>query len=142
MKDYSMCRQPVEAEQRWASEKGFSLIECMIAMAIFSIGVLAVIGLQLSSVSGNSGSRKISDALVMAEDQLENFMSLPYNSADLDPALNPHQIDAGGYSMVWTVAMADLDGNGTDDAKRIQLTASHQADANRSTAVQYLIPEP
>lgn len=132
----------VQIRHRLASEKGFSLIECMVAMAVFSIGILAVMGLQFSAISANGGARKISDVLVMAEDQLENFMSLPYNSTELDPALNPHRVDAGGYSMVWTVAMEDLDGNGTDDAKHIQLTASHQTDATRSTTVQYIIPQP
>jgi hypothetical protein len=103
--------------------------------------VLTVIGMQVSVISGNSGARKISDVLVMAEDQIENFMSMPYDDADLDPASNPHRVDAGGYSMVWNVAMSDMDGDGTDDSKRVQLTAAHLGDAARSTTVQCLIPE-
>ena len=125
-----------------ASQKGFSLIELMIAIAIFSIGILAVLAMQVSAISTNGGSRKISEALVMAEDQLENFMTLPYASAELDPALNPHQIDAGGYSMVWNVAMADLNGDGTDDAKRVMLLVNHQGDVTKSATIEYLIPEP
>ena len=123
------------------SEKGFSLIEVMMAMAIFSIGILAVIGLQLTAIAGNSGSRKISDVLIMAEDQIESLIVLPYDDAQLDPNTNPHRVDAGGYSMIWNVVMADLDGDGTDDAKQIQLTAAHLSDADRTTTVQYLIPE-
>lgn len=125
-----------------SSQKGFSLIELMIAIAIFSIGILAVLTMQVSAISSNGGSRKISDALVMAEDQLENFMTLPYASAELDPALNPHQIDAGGYSMVWNVAMADLNGDGADDAKRVLLSVNHQGDVTKSATVEYLISEP
>jgi len=123
------------------SEMGFSLIELMMAMAIFSIGILAVIGLQMTAIAGNSGSRKISDALIMAEDQIESLMVLPYDDAALDPDTNPHGVDTGGYSMIWNVVMADLDGDGADDAKQIQLTAAHLGDADRTTTVQYLIPE-
>ena len=137
-----MCSNCFANKQRLASDKGFSLIECMIAMAIFSIGILAVISLQVNVISGNSGARKIGDALVLAEDQIENFMALPYTSAELDPNANPHRIDNGGYSMVWNVAMEDLDGDGNNDSKRVQLTASHLGDADRTATVQYLIPEP
>lgn len=123
------------------SEKGFSLIELMIAMAIFSIGILAVMTMQISTINSNSGARKISDALVMANDQLENFMASPYTSAELDPAANPHQIDAGGYSMEWNVFTEDLNGDGTNDAKRIQLTVFHQMNTDKGVTIQHLIPE-
>lgn len=126
----------------WESQKGFSMIELLVAIAIFSIGVLAVATLQVSAISGNGGSRKISDALVMAEDQLENLMAIPYGSAELDPGLNPHQVDAGGYSMVWNVTMADMNGDGTNDTKRIQMTVFHQANVDKGATIQHLIPEP
>lgn len=137
-----MSRQRVNMSATIASQEGFSIIEAMIAIAIFSIGVLAVMAMQVSTISGNGGARKISDSLVMAEDQLENIMALPYDDAQLDPGLNPHQIDAGGYSMVWTVAMADLNGDGTNDAKRILLSVNHQGDATKGATIQHLIPEP
>lgn len=121
------------------SEKGFSLIELMIAMAIFSIGILAVMTMQISTINSNSGARKISDALVMANDQLENFMAIPYTSAELDPGKKTQQID--GYSMEWDVFMEDLNGDGTNDAKRIQLTVFHQMNTDKGVTIQHLIPE-
>jgi len=137
-----MCNPRVAIKTSLECEKGFSLIELMIAIGIFSIGISAIVTMQVSAISGNSGARKIADVLVLAEDQLENLMALPYNSAELDPALNPQQIDTGGYSTVWNVIMADLNGDGTDDAKRVQLTVTHQGDRNRTATVLYLIPEP
>ena len=137
-----MHSQNVALKETLKCQQGFSLIELMVAIAIFSIGVLAVATMQVSAISGNGGARKISDALVMAEDQLENLMALPYVSAELDPGLNPHRIDAGGYSMVWNVAMADLNGDGADDAKRISLSVNHLGDATKGATVIYLIPEP
>lgn len=124
------------------AEKGFTLVELLVAIGIFSIGILAVATLQASTISGNNGARKLADVLVMAEDQVENFMVMPYNDAQLDPAANPHRVDAGGYSMVWNVAMADLNGNGVDDAKSISMTVSHLGDRKRSFTMQYIKPEP
>jgi prepilin-type N-terminal cleavage/methylation domain-containing protein len=141
-KEYFMRSQHAIINNTLESQKGFSLIELMIAIAIFSIGLLAVATMQVSAISGNAGARQITDALIMAEDQLENLMALPYASAELDPALNPHQIDAGGYSMVWNVAMADLNGDGTNDAKQIQVTVSHQLNVDKGATIQHLIPEP
>ena len=123
------------------AEKGFSIIECMIAIAIFSIGFLAVTSMQVSAINSNSGARKMSDALVIANDQLENFMAMPYASADLDPAGNPHQIDADGYSMVWNVLMTDLNGDGTNDSKSVQLNVFHQMNTDKGVTIQHLIPE-
>jgi hypothetical protein len=101
--------------------------------------------MQVSAISGNSGARKISDALVMAEDQLENLMALPYDHADLDTgsSSNPHQIDAGGYTMIWNVISWDLNQYDTiaDDAKQIELTATHQGDRSRTATIRYIIPE-
>jgi prepilin-type N-terminal cleavage/methylation domain-containing protein len=137
-----MCRQCEVYLKGPKAENGFTLVELLIAIGIFSIGILAVATLQVNTISGNNGARKIADVLVMAEDQVENFMTMPYNDAQLDPAANPQRVDTGGYSMVWNVAMADLNGNGTDDAKSISMTVSHLGDRKRSFTMQYIKPEP
>ena len=40
--------------QRDANEKGFSLIEVLIAMAIFAVGFLALASMQVSATNGNT----------------------------------------------------------------------------------------
>ncbi len=64
-------------------EAGFTLIEVMIAVAILSIGVLSIGGMQISAMKGNATGRTITEAAVGAADQLETFMSLPWDHADL-----------------------------------------------------------
>ena len=67
-----------------SNEKGFTLMEVLIAVAIFSIGILGVAALQSGSIRGNTSARGVTDIAVIATDRLEMLRSLPYN----DPALS------------------------------------------------------
>jgi prepilin-type N-terminal cleavage/methylation domain-containing protein len=51
------CRQAAETVREEKSHHGFTLIEVLIAMAIFSIGILAVGAMQVSSTNSNAGAR-------------------------------------------------------------------------------------
>ena len=43
-------------EKKQMENKGFTLIEVLITLAIFSIGILAVAAMQMSSTKGNASS--------------------------------------------------------------------------------------
>ena len=51
------CRQGAETVREEKGHHGFTLIEVLIAMAIFSIGILAVGAMQISSTNSNAGAR-------------------------------------------------------------------------------------
>jgi prepilin-type N-terminal cleavage/methylation domain-containing protein len=130
------------------SDAGFSLVELLIAIAIFSIGIMGVVTLQVSAIAGNSGARKIADELVVAEALLEDLTARgqeDYTDADLDPAGNPHAAPLWvppAYAAAWSVFMVDLNGDGVDDGKRIQLTVSHDGGGNRTATLHHVIPDP
>ena len=93
-----------KTERSEKSEQGFTLIEVLIAMAIFAIGILAVATMQISFVQGNASSRRYTEASILAGDRAEQLMALDYDDPDIDPAGNPHQVDGGNnYTVVWTV---------------------------------------
>lgn len=66
------------------TNQGFTLIEVMMAMVVFSVGILAILGMQISAIKGNDDASEISQALAVAQGQLDSLMTLPYNATDLD----------------------------------------------------------
>jgi prepilin-type N-terminal cleavage/methylation domain-containing protein len=80
---------------------GYTLIEVLIAIAIFSIGIMGVGNMQLRSTGGNTNARIGTEASVWAMDRVETLMLLPYTHADLN--LGAHQVIQGLYTVNWTV---------------------------------------
>jgi len=80
---------------------GYTLIEVLIAVAIFSIGILGVGTMQLRSTGGNTNARIGTEASVWAQDRVETLMLLPYTHADL--STGAPQVIEGVYTVDWTV---------------------------------------
>ena len=121
--------------------KGFTLIEVLIVIAIFSIGLLAVAAMQMTSTKGNASARRITEATALAENQIENLMQLPYDHADLNPANNTHGGPQGPYTVNWDADEVDLDADGTNDSKTIDVTVSWSYGGERNVSIQYIRPE-
>jgi len=99
-------------------DDGFTLIEVLIAMAIFSIGIMVVVSLQTDAVMKTVSARNTTEALELASAQVEFLHGLPLYDPDLDldgngveepfdmpPELNAgfHEAAVGRYTMRWTV---------------------------------------
>lgn len=112
------------------NNSGFSLIEVMIAMTIFAFGLLAVVSMQVTALRGNSGSRDMTEATILAQEIAEEFYILDYAHTDLTVGNHGPVVD-GNYSYNWFIAEdgTDEDGNGTLDRNRkktITLTVQYQ----------------
>ena len=64
-------------------KKGFSLIEVLIGIIFLAIGLLAVAGMQATSVRGNFFSNNLMLASYAAQDRLEFLKSVSLTSAQL-----------------------------------------------------------
>ena len=64
-------------------EKGFTLIELMIAMIVLGIGILALIEMQVAAMSGNSSANQMTIATTLAQDQIERLKGLSFFDAAL-----------------------------------------------------------
>lgn len=106
------------------NDKGFTLIEMLIAISIFAIGFLAVASLQISAGKNNRTASETTAAVNIASDRMEQLMGVSFDNALVDPAANPHLDNQGKYNIQWVVTDTDLNVDGEDDAKIVNLTVS------------------
>ena len=116
------------------ADQGFTLVEVLIAMAIFAIGILGVASMQITSINGNASSRMHTEATTLAVERLERLIALPYDHADLDELNNPHQVIEGGYTIVWNVS-DDIPINAT---KTINITVTGANRNARRIAINFI----
>ncbi|MHC4677043.1 MAG: type IV pilus modification PilV family protein [Planctomycetota bacterium] len=98
------------------NERGFSLLEVVVALGIFSIGILAIAGLQITATSGNATARFGTEAATLAQDVVERLLSIDYvrDSVPLRSEFNSaangtraYQDPSGRYTIDWTVSGPD-----------------------------------
>ena len=63
---------------------GFTLIEVMIAITILAIGILGVAIMQISAVRGNALANGTTEAVTIAQDRMERFITAAFDDPDLD----------------------------------------------------------
>lgn len=90
---------------RSTATTGFTLLEVMIAMAIFSIGILAIIGVQYLVVRGNASGNAVTEQLMLARWFMEETKNTIDNelpdlqSATLAGVTSDGQIGGGPYTV-------------------------------------------
>jgi len=98
------------------NDRGFSLLEVVIALGIFSIGILAIAGLQITATSGNAKARYRTEAATLAQDVVERLLAIDYvrDSVPLRTEFNTtgngaraYTDPSGRYNIDWTVSGAD-----------------------------------
>jgi len=115
------------------SKEGQSLVEIMVALLLFGIGLtLAMRTLPESSTATNRG-RNITKATALAQAKAEDLMSLMYSSADLDPgthtdADNPIE---GAYARSWEIT----DDSPVSGMKKVVVTVTFPTASPDSSAV-------
>ena len=119
--------------------RGFTFVEVLIVLAIFSIGVLAVALMQVTSINTNASARMAGEATALAANQV--LMALPYDDGYLNPADNPHGFNQDGYSVSWNVTESDVDGDGSNDSKTIIVTVNCANPNAKGVSIQYIKPE-
>jgi type IV pilus assembly protein PilV len=83
----------MKPERSFSTVEGFTLIEIMIAVAIISIGLLALGGLQVSLIRGNALSQRMTAAVSVAEQAVEQIKKTPYANIQSE---SPTQVTASG----------------------------------------------
>ena len=124
-----MLRKHAIQTKKAGNHDGFTIIEVVIAMAIFAIGILAVASLQVSTIKGNSSARKMTDAVTLAENRLETMLNMPY------AGIADGQATEGAYTISWSVAENVV----ADNTKFLTVAVTHPI-SNENILMQLVIP--
>jgi len=80
------------------NESGFTLIEVLIAITIFSVGLLALAKLQMSASLGNMQAARVTSATMAAASRMESLLSLDYSNIPVSGNLTE-----AGYQITYSV---------------------------------------
>ena len=83
---------------KYFGKEGFSLVEVLIGLIILAIGILAIAGMQITSLMGTSFSNNLTQASVLAQDRLEFFKGLPLDDVRLNTGNYPDPPNIGIFT--------------------------------------------
>jgi prepilin-type N-terminal cleavage/methylation domain-containing protein len=122
-----------------SKEAGFTLLELIVAIAILTIGLLAVGSMQISGIGGNRSAYLTTEAVTLAQDRLERLIFVPF--ADPLLALGPHSdpwATPAGYAVTYDVANV---GAGVANAKVVTVTVRQtEKGVTRTTRLRNVRP--
>ncbi len=125
---------------RGSMDRGFTILEVLIAVAMLSVGILAVSSLMGTSIKSSSYSQALTQANNYAQERLETLMSVTYNNLQMSDLATtrtdlrrsctqtdatasrpvytctpsePKTIGNRNYTWAYQVVYIDLDGDGT-----------------------------
>jgi type IV pilus assembly protein PilV len=99
-------RKMIKHNRLLADSRGFSLLEVLLGITVFMVGMLGVTALNISSLKSNTFSGNLSEATIIAASKLEELMI-----RDFDDAAFLSDLDDDGNG----VTNQDADDDGMDD---------------------------
>lgn len=115
------------------SNKGVGLVEIIIAMLIFAVGITAALRTLPESNRATSRSRNLTVATNLAQQKVEELMGIPFSNADLDAGdhTDPDNPIETIYSRVWNVTVdAPL-----ADMKQVIVTVTYESGDSEDNSV-------
>ncbi len=121
-----------QSSARSKNEKGFTLIEVMVAMGIFAVGILAVASMQITAFQGNRSARLRTEAVTRAAEYMENLVTQGYDTISGGSATE------GEIDILWTVA----DDTPVSDTRTVTVTATwNDRGGSRNADFSYIIAD-
>ena len=116
------------AAGRFKPEKGYTLIEVMMAISLFAVGMLAVASMQASGIKVNSIANHITTRATWAQDRIETLMALPYSDTLLAVAGNPHEVitneDYTNYTKTYKISWVVTNNSPVNNVKLITVAVT------------------
>ncbi|MEJ5358786.1 MAG: prepilin-type N-terminal cleavage/methylation domain-containing protein [Desulfobacterales bacterium] len=90
---------------------GFTLLEVMVALAVFSVGLLAIFSMHVSAMRTNNVARGVTENITAAAAKAEQLMALAYDDPQLAAGWHEPEQEEDGIDN-------DLDGSIDEDGER------------------------
>ena len=125
-----------------ANDRGFALIEVMIAMMVVAVAMLALSNLNVNTWGSIGLAKSHTEASVLASQNLESLFSEKYASdqaAGMSPAVTvgDHLFTDGDYQVLYSIRDSDT----LPDTKSVQMNVSfRQGGSVKNTRFNYLLP--
>jgi len=115
------------------SNHGFTLVEMMVALVLFGVGMMALAQSLPRGLSVRDQARRMTVASSMAQEGVERLRNLPFNHADLADGIHadPDNPVEGAYSRRWAIQVDTP----VTDMKRVTMTVTFLTDSADSQAV-------
>lgn len=112
------------------TDKGFSLIEVLVAIVILSIGLLGMAALTAGIIKGNKLSNEMTTATTLAQDKMEDIRRLGYSgTAASDTTVTENYGSITGYAAYKRITLTDVGNPGTN-MKTITVTVFWDSDGH------------
>ena len=86
---------------------GFTLIELVVALLVFAVGIVGILRMHQASVQANSYNMQLTEAVAIAQNQLETLHGLAFTSTSMTVGVHGTNIIPSPrnvpYSLSWTV---------------------------------------
>lgn len=115
-------------------QKGFTLLELMVAMIVLAIGLLGLAPMFVMSMRGNQFSREVSETAYLAQDRIEQLK----NQAIISPIPYYETATSGGYTRTVNVSDQTIDGTIPPGVYRINVTLNWTDKRGRSHSASYV----
>jgi type II secretory pathway pseudopilin PulG len=79
----------------FAGNKGFTILEIVLGVSIFMVGLLGVAALQISAINAEAFSARVTEGTLLARSTFEQLMTLNYTDGQLDDD-DGSGVDGGG----------------------------------------------
>ena len=70
----------MKVQKKTTGQSGFTLLETMMAMAIFTVGILGLFGMQSAAIKENLSANAITSGSIWAADKVEYLLGLEYET--------------------------------------------------------------
>jgi len=132
------------ARKTIGSEKGFTLLEVLVTILVFTIGMLGTLVLMTGVIRGNFFSRNITSATAIAQTTVENAQRAGYagvSSYITDSTKVPAHVSLGGVNFSQTAAV--VNGSPATGLKTVSVIVSWNEANNspRTIALETILAE-